>query len=339
LYFLEFYPGLAPFVEMELGWRGLAPGQGYGANWLSVDLRESGIESRRRLGEMRTVLSTYELLRIEETEGVEVNADMAHEVFGAFNPQGSAPPGGWSFRLSLPKMQSRSRYNKTVTLLARELAESRMWKNNPSNYVLDLKVAAIDKHIAYLWRDTRWESGRRREDRWVIPASIHPTVGAALCFLGEIHPDDVVCDPCCGAGTILVERLSIGPARQILGMDPSAAAIEASSNNLARYDDARLLSRADMANLPLARKSVNLLIANLPFGIRLGRREKNLALYSRFLAEASRVLAGGGRLVAYTHDRQAFRKASAKTGWKDMAEEASIQAGGLSISVYKGVNM
>jgi hypothetical protein len=51
------------------------------------------------------------------------------------------------------------------------------------------------------------------------------------------------------------------------------------------------------------------------------------------------VLARGGRLVAYTHDRQAFRKASAKTGWKDMAEEASIQAGGLSISVYKGVNM
>ena len=68
------------------------------------------------------------------------------------------------------------------------------------------------------------------------PASLRPTVAAAMVRLAEIKPRHVVLDPMCGAGTILAEHLeSMRRARGVLpawGGDSDFGAVRAAAANL-----------------------------------------------------------------------------------------------------------
>jgi tRNA G10 N-methylase Trm11 len=162
-------------------------------------------------------------------------------------------------------------------------------------------------------------------------------VAAALCIAGRIDSNDVFCDPCCGAGTIIAERLGYGPAQKVFGFDISNEAIRLSKQNLSRFGRQVDLRTADMRSLPLESNSVDIIVANLPFGIRVGDRTQNRSLYRDFLKESHRMLTSGGRLVAYTHDATAFELGCRDAGWQGVQRIASVQAGGLTVKVYRGV--
>ena len=88
------------------------------------------------------------------------------------------------------------------------------------------------------------------------------------------------------------------------------------------------MRRRSLLALPLAAHSLDVMIANLPFGIRVGQRQSNFSLYCALLSEARRTLRPGGRLVAYTEDSAAFTRA-ARQDWPNFARIAVIQAGVL----------
>jgi tRNA G10 N-methylase Trm11 len=234
-------------------------------------------------------------------------------------------------------MDSRAQYRKATVRLARLIAAETGWSNNPSNYSLDIRVARINSSEYVLWRDVRWIEPRRSEPRAVLPASIHPTVAAALCMAGGIVSADVFCDPCCGAGTIIAERLGYGPAKEVFGFDISKEAVRLSQQNLSRFSSAVKIRMADMRSLPLENNSVTIIVANLPFGIRVGDRGQNRNLYRDFLKEAYRVLTPKGRLIAYTHDASAFESGCRDAGWQGVQRVASVHAGGLTVLVYRAV--
>ena len=71
------------------------------------------------------------------------------------------------------------------------------------------------------------------------PASLRPTLAAAMVRLAEIKPLHVVLDPMCGAGTLLAEHLAALQAIRIpipaaLGGDIDAGAVRAAAANLRR---------------------------------------------------------------------------------------------------------
>ena len=337
LYMLAAYSGLENFVETELRMRGVTHASAIEPGWLQLNLSKASLETAERLGEIRTILATYVVgdRKPIASQGKPgdflVNALKGHEGFDL------KKRAGLTFRLELPQMSSRSQYRKAVVNIARQLADECGLRNNPSDYVLDLRVEYIKGQAYALWRDTRWGTPRAQENRLVLPASIHPSVAAALCIAGEINPDDVFCDPCCGAGTILAERLALGPVRSALGFDISPAAIGLSEKNLSNFGNRVKLEAADMTRLPVESNSINVTVANLPFGIRVGHRANNRKLYRDFLKEARRILAPGGRLIAYTSDTAAYEQAAGDLKWKSIQLFGSIQAGGLTVTIYKGV--
>jgi 23S rRNA G2445 N2-methylase RlmL len=153
-----------------------------------------------------------------------------------------------------------------------------------------------------------------------LPASLRPTVAAALVRLAEARPGQVVLDPMCGAGTILAEQLEVSPRAAgsqviILGGDLDAAAFRAAASNLRRIGQA-LLARWDATRLPLANASVDRIISNPPFGKQLGRPEDIGPLYRRVFKEGDRVLRSGGRAVFLAGDAAQLKDAGRAVGWK-----------------------
>ncbi|TMQ13199.1 MAG: methyltransferase [Deltaproteobacteria bacterium] len=132
-----------------------------------------------------------------------------------------------------------------------------------------------------------------------IPAASHPTVAAALAWLGEARPGDRVWDPFCGSAVELVERARRGPLHALLGTDLDPGALDAARANLTAAGVAAVLAVADARNhAPGPPGSIDLILTNPPLGSRVALDAA--ALLVAALPNFARALAPHGRLVWIT---------------------------------------
>jgi tRNA (guanine6-N2)-methyltransferase len=148
----------------------------------------------------------------------------------------------------------------------------------------------------------------RRYKKAHLPASLRPTLAAAMVFLSQPRPDDHFCDPMCGAGTILIERAMAERYAGLWGGDRDAVAIAAARVNIGPRHQPLSLHRWDARRLPLSDASLDCIVSNLPFGKRMGSPEANRHLYRRFFQEMTRVLRVGGKAVLLTSQRELVRQ-------------------------------
>jgi 23S rRNA G2445 N2-methylase RlmL len=152
------------------------------------------------------------------------------------------------------------------------------------------------------------------------PASLRPTIAAAMIRLAEVRPRHVVLDPMCGAGTLLAERLAVGQqvrggCAPVWGGDLDFSAVRAASVNLRRVGSA-LLTRWDATRLPLEAGAVDRIVSNPPFGKQLSSPEAVGPLYHAMLREYDRVLRPGGLAVLIVSAAAVLRSAARAVGWK-----------------------
>lgn len=149
-------------------------------------------------------------------------------------------------------------------------------------------------------------SDRRMRQREYVrasrPAALKPTVARAMALLSVPRDDDVVLDPMCGSGTILIERALVGRYALLLGGDVDETAVAATRENIGSRHKPIEICRGDARTLPLENGSVSAIISNLPFGKQIGTPEENRVLYPQLLEEWVRVLRKGGRMVLLTGD-------------------------------------
>jgi 23S rRNA G2445 N2-methylase RlmL len=165
-----------------------------------------------------------------------------------------------------------------------------------------------------------------RHRTWKVehrPASLRPSVAAALVRLGEVRAGHVVLDPMCGAGTVLAEyREAMRQGRGVRapwGGDVDAGAVRAAAANLRSLGPA-LLARWDARRLPLPSAAVDRVLSNPPFGKQLATPEEIGPLYHDAVAEQDRVLKPGGRAVLLVGDLRPLRAAARAVGWKLLRE-------------------
>ncbi|MCS6851160.1 MAG: methyltransferase domain-containing protein [Gemmataceae bacterium] len=151
------------------------------------------------------------------------------------------------------------------------------------------------------------------------PASLRPTLAAAMIRLADTHDAQVVLDPMCGAGTILAEQLAAARRHGlklagVWGGDRDRDALAASAANLRRLGAAELVCW-DARRLPLPGQSVDRIISNPPFGKQLGDPHELGLLYRDMLAEYQRVLRPQGVAVLLVSDLAPLEAAARGAGW------------------------
>jgi tRNA (guanine6-N2)-methyltransferase len=154
-----------------------------------------------------------------------------------------------------------------------------------------------------------------------LPASLRPTVAAAMVRLAGAAPGDTVVDPLCGAGTILAEQIALARQRRagtvhVVGGDIDRTALQAAAANLRNAGAGWRLARWDARRLPLADASVDRVVTNPPFGVQLGEAEEITPLYRAVVAEANRVLRPGGRAVFLVGTGALLQTAASAAGWR-----------------------
>ncbi len=149
-----------------------------------------------------------------------------------------------------------------------------------------------------------------------IPASLRPTMAAAMVRLGQAQPGETVLDPMCGAGTILAEQLAVGRDKiRVLGGDRELEALRNSRANLIPFRFSDLICW-EAGQLPLPDNSIDVVISNPPFGKQLGKPEDMATLYRRMIRECNRVLRKGGRAVLLVADYGVLKQAINSVPWK-----------------------
>ncbi|MBE1586149.1 methyltransferase domain-containing protein [Nonomuraea angiospora] len=143
-----------------------------------------------------------------------------------------------------------------------------------------------------------------------IRGTLHPPVAAAMAALGRLGGAGTVLDPCCGAGTTLIEARALAPGARLLGFDHDPAALRAATAN-ARADTRQAgvgggaafgWGVADGGRIPVAGGSVDRVLVNPPWGRQVPPRGLLARDLGPLWREVRRVLAGDGLAVALVHD-------------------------------------
>lgn len=89
-----------------------------------------------------------------------------------------------------------------------------------------------------------------------LPASLRPTIAAAMSWLAHPGAQDSVLDPLCGAGTILIERALLAPSTRLQGGDIREEAVAMTRRNARSAHVNISCQQWDARELPLEDASV-----------------------------------------------------------------------------------
>ncbi|AEM38044.1 rRNA (guanine-N(2)-)-methyltransferase [Pyrolobus fumarii 1A] len=166
--------------------------------------------------------------------------------------------------------------------------------------------------------DLSWH--RRGYRVYEHPASLKPTLAYAMLIISGVRDSEVVMDPMCGGGTIPIEALLFLEDARAICSDFNPLHIRGAKMNAMA---ARVYKRMkfyvhDARRISEVVKSVDRIVLNPPYGIRLGNPRDIRALYTDFLREISRL--DFRRLVMITTEHVHVKNVAERIGLKIVHE-------------------
>lgn len=166
--------------------------------------------------------------------------------------------------------------------------------------------------------------------------ALNAPIASAMATMTDPTAADRCLNLMCGSGTLLVERLALGPAAAVGGCDTDPEALRCAGRNLAAAGLEADLFAMNATALDLPDACIDVILADLPWGQLVGSHEANRTLYPQVLAEAARIAASGARAVFITHEIRLM-----ETVLADMAdrwhlhEAVRVFQGGLHPRIYR----
>ncbi len=162
---------------------------------------------------------------------------------------------------------------------------------------------------------------RRRYRVYDHPAALKATLAYAMLRLAGARDGEVILDPMCGGGTVAIEAALLFPTARLICVElnrrhAEGALLNSWSARVARrveviHGDATKLSSI------LEEESVDRIISNPPYGIRLGDPIDVRILYRRFMPESAKIMKPGATAAIITAEPGYLRQAAEKAGLKE----------------------
>ncbi|MFI6866247.1 TRM11 family SAM-dependent methyltransferase [Nocardia sp. NPDC050406] len=176
---------------------------------------------------------------------------------------------------------------------------SRRNGNRPKLSCSGWRLSLNGKQALLMLRITERPLHRRMYKQQTIPGSVHPPLASVMAEIAAIRASDRVLDPCCGAGTLLIEAADRQPDASYIGYDLNPTALRAARSN--SVPD-MTIERADAGDLPLASNSVDRVLCNPPWDGQVPARGLLAGGLNRLWVELRRVLEPDGSAVVLLSD-------------------------------------
>lgn len=165
----------------------------------------------------------------------------------------------------------------------------------------DLKLRVLLSDRAHLYLE-RFEIDRRQFDRRKVaerpffsPISLHPRFARALINLTRAREGDIVLDPFCGTGGIVLEAALMG--MRAIGSDIDPEMVEGCRRNLEHFGAKAEVEVSDVGDIAERFGPVQAVATDPPYGRAASTRREDIdGLYHRSLQAMSRTVVQGGRV-------------------------------------------
>jgi tRNA (guanine10-N2)-dimethyltransferase len=129
------------------------------------------------------------------------------------------------------------------------------------------------------------------------PVSLHPRIARALVNLSNVKKDDILLDPFCGTGGILLEAGLIGA--RIIGTDIEEKMISGCKKTLDYFNISNYkLFQSDIGNIDKYVKDIDTIVTDLPYGRSATTKGEHMnLLYQRSFKMINKVLKKGSKAV------------------------------------------
>ena len=283
--------------------------------------------SIRRFDELRTVTAVH---RVEPFAVPRPRALLGHQhmtrLLGVIHFVLDARPGG-TFRTF--RITAAGAGSGVYSRLRQEIADAAGLE--PSDDAANLQIAVRrsamdDGGWQVLLRTSPMPLSARRWRVRDMPGALNATVASVMATLVRPRPNERVLNLCCGSGTLMIERLGLGAAGSVTGVDISADALDCADANMraAGHRASVSLLQEDCTNLSLPDASIDTITADLPFGMLQDGSGDIASLYRSALAESARVATRNGSLVVITTRRRAILSAIEEASHWNLANEIPV---------------
>jgi 23S rRNA G2445 N2-methylase RlmL len=247
------------------------------------------------------VLHTRDELANLGTRAGKLELDEARATIATLRPVSAKP----RFSITASFVGQRNYNAEEIKASVAESVSAKLgWSYTPDDREAELNLRIFIEHdTAYvglrLGEKPLHERGYKVAER---PGSLKPSVAVAMLRLADVKAGMHLLDPCCGAGTILIEGALMGADAR--GGDLDSGAVDAARANAAAAGVALWLEQWDARALPLAGETVDRIVTNLPWGRQVAVDDELSAFYSAVCRRMGRVLRPGGCIAVLTNAPQ-----------------------------------
>lgn len=274
-----------------------------------------------------------------------LTAEAAAKAFAAFVPEfmqkthAGEPP--YRYRIEI-RSDKKAEGDTTAfkRALRDELDDGGLLINSPADYETELRIEDFPYGARLYLKLFTVRDERFAYRKQSIPASMNPATAAAVLRFAEdyLTVNARVIDPCCGSGTLLIERGLLSPCDSLTGVDIAHKAIDAARMN---SDSAALkygIKQAKFICNDILRFEVKRpydeLICNLPFGNRVGDHSSCEKLYTGLLDKLPKLLRTGGTAILYTMEFTLLKKLIRERSCLELVSQGRTEAGGLTPMIF-----
>ena len=201
---------------------------------------------------------------------------------------------------------------KIIKLLAEIYTRDR--RVNLTNPDIEIRVLITDKKVyvgikRFEIDKSDFEKRKVQFRPFFSPITLHPKLARALVNLSEVSKNEVLLDPFCGTGGILLEAGLIGV--NVIGSDIENKMIDGCKKTLDYYNIKNYdLYCSDIGKIDQFVKNVDAVVTDLPYGRSTTTKGEDMSqLYQRTFQMINKVLKNGSKAVIGLPNKQSIHQA------------------------------